>query len=128
MHIKKIMNKNLRAPLFFSLVLGLSGFAGLAQTKAPKTYTHADTLRGSLTPERTWWDVKRYELSVTPDFNNKSITGSNEILYKVVKPNDGSIRLQLDLQAPLVIDSVVYNGGKSLTYTQDGNVWYVTMP
>ncbi|WP_394767404.1 hypothetical protein [Ferruginibacter sp.] len=36
-----------------------------------KIFTHADTLRGSITPERAWWDVQRYDVSVTPDFNSR---------------------------------------------------------
>lgn len=93
-----------------------------------KTFTHADTLRGTLTPERTWWDVQRYELSVTPDFNNKSITGANEIAYKVVKPNQGNIEMQIDLQEPLVIDSVIYNGKKQLKFAKKESVWLITVP
>ena len=98
-----------------------------AQNHKP-VYTHADTLRGSLTAERTWWDVQRYELSVKPDFNDKSITGSNKIVYKVVKPNSGKIRMQIDLQEPLIIDSVVYNELSNLKFEHTGSVWYVHVP
>ena len=28
-----------------------------------KVFTHADTLRGSITPERAWWDVLRYDIN-----------------------------------------------------------------
>ena len=30
-------------------------------------YTKADTLRGSITAERAWWDVQYYAVHVTPD-------------------------------------------------------------
>jgi aminopeptidase N len=125
------MNKSIVAKLCCSLLTSMCTLTLLAQNTTPKVtkvYSQADTLRGSLTPERMWWDVKRYEISVKPDFEAKSITGSNEILYKVIKANDGNIRLQLDLQAPLIIDSVIYNKVKSLTFTQNKNVWYVTVP
>lgn len=114
--------------LLFSL--SCFGSAVFAQTKpvVPKTYTKADTLRGTLTPERTWWDVQRYELSFKPDFNDKSIAGSNEIAYKVVKPNNGSIKMQIDLQEPLVIDSVVYNGKNKLHFDKKESIWLVTVP
>jgi aminopeptidase N len=93
-----------------------------------KVYALADTLRGSLNAERTWWDVQRYELSVTPDYNDKSITGSNKIVYKVVKPNNGKTRMQIDLQEPLIIDSVLYNGKAKLKFEHTGSVWYVHVP
>ncbi|HKB45279.1 MAG TPA: hypothetical protein VKC90_12850, partial [Chitinophagaceae bacterium] len=43
--------------------------SSLAQPLSKKTvFTHQDTLRGSITPERAWWDVLRYDLSITPDY------------------------------------------------------------
>ena len=64
---------------------------------AQKTFTHADTLRGSITPERAWWDVQRYDLKVTPDFNSKTIVGENKMTYLVTKDNKNT-RMQIDLQ------------------------------
>lgn len=91
-------------------------------------FTKADTLRGTLTPERTWWDVQRYEVAVTPDFTNKSISGANEIKYKVVQPNKGNTAMQIDMAAPLVIDSVVYNHRHQLAFQHHESVWYITVP
>jgi len=125
----QIMNNFFRIQLFISLVTTIFSSSIFAQVpEKPKVYTRQDTLRGSLTNERSWWDVKRYEVTVKPDFNSKTISGSNEIQYQVVKPNTGDIKLQLDLQEPLLIDSVIYNGQKSLTFTHTKNVWYVAVP
>lgn len=98
-----------------------------AQTK--KEYTLADTLRGTLSPERLWWDVQRYDLSFKPDFNAKSIAGANKITYKVVKTVAAGTRMQIDLAAPLVIDSVRFNDDPQLlSFNQSGSVWYITVP
>ncbi len=107
----------------------LSG-ALLAQNapQVNKTFSKADSLRGSLTPERTWWDVQRYEVAFEPDFNEKSISGSNEIAYKVVKANQGNIRMQIDLQSPLVIDSVIYNGKQKIAFKKEASIWLLDMP
>jgi aminopeptidase N len=110
--------------LCFSLGFNLS-----AQTTAVKpTYTKADSLRGTLNKERTWWDVQRYELSFKPDFASKTIAGDNVIAYKVVKANAGDIKMQIDLQEPLIIDSVLYNDKTSLEFSKSASVWYVTVP
>src|SRR5688572_9035058 len=74
--------KFMRPPLFLLFI----PLAAQAQTK---TFTKADTLRGSITPERVWWDVTRYDITVTPDYNNKTISGSSSISYKVVSDNKG---------------------------------------
>jgi hypothetical protein len=60
-------------------------------------------LRGSIGPEREWWDVLHYDVRVTPDYDAKSITGETTIQYKVVK-DKYSDYLQIDLQQPLKID------------------------
>ena len=92
-----------------------------------KSFTHADTLRGSITPERAWWDVQRYDVKVTPDFLRKTITGENQINYSVTR-NNSNTPMQIDLQQPLAIDSVKLNNTTSLPFANEGNVWYLIMP
>ena len=95
--------------------------------QANKVFTHADTLRGAINSERDWWNVMRYDISVTPDYIAKNIKGINSITYKVVKVIKNA-KMQLDLRDPLVIDSIVYNGKQKLSFVKDGNVWHVTVP
>ncbi len=95
-----------------------------AQTS--RTYTRADTLRGSVTPERAWWDVLRYDITIEPDLAKKTTTGSNRITFKVLSDNHPA--LQLDLKDTLQIDSVVFNKNQRLTFRQEGAVWWVQVP
>lgn len=90
---------------------------------AQKTATRADSLRGSITPERAWWDLKHYELRVQIDPSTKSIKGSNQITYKVL--NQASV-LQIDLQEPLKVTSIT-QGGEPLTFRREGAVHWVTL-
>ena len=93
----------------------------LAAQEAP-LFTRADTLRGSITPERSWWDVIHYDLDVRVNPADSSIAGSTGITYRVVEPPR---EMQLDLQAPLVVDSVVQNG-RRIPHRRDGNVFWVS--
>jgi len=86
-------------------------------------YTHADTLRGSNGPARTWWDVQFYDLHVRVSLADSSVKGWNAITYRVLQP---SRDMQIDLQQPLEIDSIVQDGRK-LTYRRDGNAFFVTL-
>jgi aminopeptidase N len=86
-------------------------------------YTHADTLRGSITPERGWWDVAFYDLHVTLDPSDSTIRGWNGISYRVTGP---ARAMQLDLQTPLEMDSVIQDGRK-LAFRRDGNAFFVTL-
>lgn len=95
-------------------------------------FTRQDTLRGTLGPERTWWDVLRYDIAVTPDFSSHSITGKTTIQYKVVEERHNDY-LQIDLQQPLHIDTIFYNGKLYINYPakpyyREGNVWHIPLP
>lgn len=98
-----------------------------AQTAKGNLYTRADTLRGSITPERGWWNVLKYDITVKPDFINKTTVGKNTITYKVINDKSNSI-MQIDLQKPLQIDSILLNNSAKLEFTNEGNVWHVQMP
>jgi len=99
----------------------LSSLIGLAQVKG---FTKEDTLLGSNHAYRSWWDVKVYNLTVTPDYKNKSLTGNNKIEYSVL---ESSNLLQLDLQAPMTIDSVFYDDLKINTFKRENNRWMVSL-
>ena len=71
-----------------------------------------EILRGSVTAEREWWDLRHYRLEVAFDPKTKKIAGSNAIRFKTLKPGK---RMQIDLQEPLSIDSVVHEGESLLS-------------
>ena len=113
-----------------TLLLAFLAAAPLAAQTAPKpAFTRADTLRGSWdTPGRAWWDAVFYDLRVRVSPADSSIRGSNAITYRVVEADavGGTGReLQIDLMAPLVLDSVV-QGGRRLALRRDGNAWFAT--
>tara|TARA_B110000238_G_scaffold200890_1_gene252994 strand:+ start:2373 stop:4019 length:1647 start_codon:yes stop_codon:yes gene_type:complete len=108
--------------LFFTSMSILSAQAqGLLSEK--KIFTQQDTLRGSITPERIWWNLTYYhlELEVIPD--EKFITGKNTITYTVLSEYQ---TLQVDLQAPLTISKVTQDG-KELDVVHLGNAHFVQL-
>jgi aminopeptidase N len=95
-----------------------------AQVATP-VFTHADTLRGSNTPQRAWWDATFYDLHVKVNPADSSITGYNAITYRVLKRAPAR-EMQIDLQVPLVVDSIVQDG-LELSARRDGNAFFVTL-
>ncbi|MEP6794625.1 MAG: M1 family metallopeptidase, partial [Saprospiraceae bacterium] len=87
-------------------------------------FTRQDTLRGSITPQRAWWDLKFYDLAIDFDIDHKFIKGSNTISFDVIMPEQ---IMQIDLQEPLAITSAIYKG-QPLTYTREGNVYWIKFP
>ena len=93
----------------------------VAAQEAPR-FTRADTLRGSITPERSWWDVIYYDLNVRISPSDSAIAGWNGITYRVV---EAPREMQIDLMEPLVVDSVVQSG-RRVPHRRQGNLFYVT--
>jgi hypothetical protein len=114
----------MRREVFLTLLAVAPGTIS-AQTApvSPPVFTHADTLRGSNTPERAWWDAAFYDLHVRVNPPDSSISGYNAITYRVLKP---AREMQIDLQLPLVVDSMIQDGAK-LTARRDSNAFFVRL-
>jgi len=107
----------------FAVLLLFSVLSAPASIVQAQPYSRADSLRGSTVAlERTWWDVLHYDLRVDISPADSSIAGSNRVTYRVVSP---SREMQIDLQAPMEIDSVVQDG-VSIPVRRDGNAYFVT--
>ena len=88
-----------------------------------ETFTHQDSLRGSITPERAWWDLNYYHLDIAVNPKTKSIKGKNTIRYTILKPYQ---TLQIDLQDPMRITKVIQDG-KELRIKKDGNAHFIAL-
>src|SRR5205809_2223343 len=97
-----MMYKIFRAILIFN-------FSLLIINSVNAQFTKQDTLRGSNGSGRDWWDVMTYKIQVTPDYNTKSIVGSNEVIFKVTKQRKNGL-MQIDVEQPLSIDKVFLDG------------------
>ena len=108
--------KGLRFIIFFFIVFTADGLSqGLMEDKLLPT--RQDSLRGSITPEREWWDLTYYHLDIKVEPDKKFISGSNTVGYKVLKSNK---TMQIDLQEPMENTSVISNG-KPLKFNREGN-------
>ncbi|PKP24671.1 MAG: peptidase M1 [Bacteroidetes bacterium HGW-Bacteroidetes-2] len=88
-----------------------------------QTFTRQDSLRGSITLERAWWDVTFYHLDIEVKPDSKWIGGKNTIRYSVLEPHTV---MQIDLQKPLNIEKVTQDG-KTLFVKSDGNAHFITL-
>ena len=99
------------------IALSLSLYSASAQN-----FTRRDSLQGGLRPERTSFDVQRYDLNLKVDPDKKYISGYNNITFKVV---ENTSRIQLDLFENMKVDSIVYNK-KKLAYKRDSDAVFIT--
>ena len=94
---------------------------GIFDDKLPTS--RQDTLRGSITPERAWWDLTYYHLDIKVEPDKKYIRGSNTVGYKVLESNKV---MQIDLQKPMNITSIT-SKNKELKFTREGNAYFVEL-
>ena len=118
------------ARLLFVLLLTLFCSTARSQQRGPE-FTRQDTLFGSNTLGRAWWDVQRYDLEVTPDFASKTLRGRNTISYTVLTSQQPD--MQIDLQEPMQVDSIYYNGvafssNRLKSCYREGNHYFIPLP
>lgn len=91
--------------------------------RSPQEFTHQDTLRGSNTKDRAWWDLEHYHLDIKVDPETKSIQGTNTVTYLVLSE---AMRLQIELQEPMVLSKATQNGVE-LTFEKDGYSYLISL-
>lgn len=106
-----------------SALAGLLGFFLTVNTIQGQTFSRQDTLRGSITPERAWWDLTYYHLDIQVDPDQKTIQGKNTIHYRILDPYQV---IQIDLQDPMKVERFIQDG-KTLTYSREGNAYFITL-
>ena len=109
--------------IFYALINLLCDLHAQNNSELINNYTHQDTLRGSITSERSWWDLTYYDLELSIDPKTKTIYGHNTVHYKVIEENNS---LQIDLQPPMSITKVTQNG-EILEVIHDGNAHFVQL-
>ncbi|MBL8010332.1 MAG: M1 family metallopeptidase [Flavobacteriales bacterium] len=126
----------MRNPILLFTLLSLPPTHAQVLDGGAAKFTRADTLRGSIGPERAWWNVTFYDVSVKPDLDRRSIAGVTAIAFTAVAEGR---RMQIDLQQPLVADSVtvevqaVRDGAiaivdRTVPFMRDGDVLWVDLP
>lgn len=96
--------------------------AQVLQKKAK--FSRADTLRGTLSPLRTCYDINYYHLDVQLDISKKYLSGSNEFQFTATQNFN---RLQFDLFANMQIGKVLYKG-KALPFQREFNAVFIDFP
>jgi len=107
--------------LVFALGISASNAQMLGKNQAN---SRADSLRGTLTPLRTCYDINYYHLDVKIDIDQKSVSGSNELVFTATQD---FTKLQFDLFSNLKVEKVVYNRSE-LPFTREYNAVFITFP
>jgi aminopeptidase N len=117
------LTPNLRVFLLYCSTILLIAQSNAQVLHKARELTHQDTLRGTLNNERTWWDVQRYDISVTPDYDGKTIKGMVDISFIVLS---AAAQMQIDLQEPMLLNKAMLNN-EAVSFTREGNVFHLSI-
>lgn len=121
-HFESDLIKLKMKKILFTLAILIALQSQIFAQTTPK-FNHQDTLRGSITPERAWWDLTYYHLDIIVNSADSSIKGTNTVNYKVLTSFQV---MQIDLQPPMVLTKAVQNG-KTLNIVKDGNAHFIQL-
>lgn len=102
----------------FLIIFCLMGYGTHGQ------YAKIDSLWGSVTPERAWWDLTFYDLEVQVAPDQQFISGTNMIHYTVLK--EGVQTLQIELQKPMRLLEALQDGER-LKVEQNELIHYIAL-
>lgn len=88
-----------------------------------QNFTRVDSLKGSNTSFRDFWDVKKYELSVEPDIETQKVSGRNTITFEIIKDVVNPV-FQIDLQQPMSY-KITDSSEKLCTSKRDGDFIFI---
>jgi aminopeptidase N len=88
------------------------------------SFSEEDSLRGSLRPQRSCYDVTFYHLNLSLDLTHKTLKGYNDIHFKALDDFD---ELQIDLFYNLFIDGIEFDG-ESLPFRRKYNAVFIDFP
>ena len=86
-------------------------------------FTKKDTLKGSDTHFRNFWNVKKYDLSVEVNFEEKSVSGINKLAFEITKDIENPV-FQIDLQQPMNFE-ILESGIKNFTSKREDDFIFI---
>jgi aminopeptidase N len=107
----------------FLFFISLAYFSN-AQSSLSKTKQSNEDMSNIIFPLYDWWNLLYYTIEITPDYNTKSIVGTNKIQFETLRTSN---TMQIDLQDPMKVISIKWN--KSLLdFKKDKSKYIVTFP
>lgn len=106
------------------IIIGTLLFFIISSSSLAQIFTKKDSLRGTLSPERIWFDITYYHLNIDVNPEQKFISGYNDLHFNVL---NSFSRMQLDLFENMVIDSIIYQG-ENIPFTRLFNAFFIDFP
>lgn len=105
----------------FVVIVSTTNLSTAQLFEEKKEITRADTLRGSLRPERECFDVTYYHLDIKVDPEKKYVSGYVEISFRV---NNQTNRIQIDLFKNMTVSKIIFNS-KELKFSREYNAVFI---
>ena len=106
----------------FALLLSIFANGQSLSTQAQRNKENIPT---NIRQEQKWWNLLNYAIAITPDYEKKSIAGTNSITFFALET---SKVMQVDLQEPMQITGIRWKNKNLLVKQSDKNTYLITFP
>ncbi|HTN39320.1 MAG TPA: M1 family metallopeptidase [Arachidicoccus sp.] len=106
------------------LILLFSTIFNAPKATAQKLHLCSESQPENLSLYYKWWNLLHYTIDIQPDYQSKSIQGTNKIRFVALQ--EGQV-VQIDLQSPMEISHVGWNK-VALAYKRIKDAYLITFP
>jgi len=112
---------------YFVLIFFVSLFSIFtsAQTISKRAARSKESIPPNIQKEQKWWNLLHYTIAITPDYNQKSIKGTNQVKFAVSRTDK---TLQIDLQEPMRITGVDWESKALAIEKKEKDAYLITFP
>lgn len=111
-----------RQLVWFGLFLSI--FAN-GQPLSTKAQHNKENTPFNIRQEQKWWNLLHYAIAITPDYEKKSISGTNSMTFSAL---EASKVMQIDLQEPMQITGIRWKNVNLEVRQSDKNTYLITFP
>jgi len=114
---------NVKHSVLTSLLLVFSTLI-LAQKVSNRPHVYDENVPINTAEEYKWWNLLHYSIDITPDYDNRLVSGTNVIEFCSLET--GSV-LRIDLQEPMVITKVTWRNS-SIEFKKQNDAYIIIFP
>ena len=103
----------------------LFSFSAKGQTPSGSLPSSKEEMPSNTAEEYAWWNLLHYAIAVTPDYQGKSISGTNLITFVAIQ--DGQT-LRIDLQEPMILTQATWKQQPLSIVKKEKNIYIIQCP
>ncbi len=95
------------------------------QPRFAKEKNNLENISSKVKQEQKWWNLLHYDIAIRPDYEKKSVAGTNSLTFISLETN---LVMQIDLQEPMQITGISWRNKNLVFQRNNKNTYLITFP